>query len=138
MVNGFTCACEPGFTGDSCQTALSTCYSSPCQNGATCLDMNEDYLCSCVTGYTGKRCEIDLYGLFHRNPVKFFHNVYKTLYMKASTAAKQLKQAIAIIHSGIKTSLKDPKGRPVNASESPSDKSKPYLVSNGTTSSDNE
>jgi hypothetical protein len=39
----------------------------------------------------------DLYGLFYRNSVQFFHNVYKSMHMKASFAATQLKQALAII-----------------------------------------
>ena len=36
------------------------CGSSPCVNGASCVDVfkwPEQYTCSCVAGYTGTHCE---------------------------------------------------------------------------------
>ena len=39
------------------------CYSSPCQNGATCENTDDDsYTCDCPDGYTGTNCETKLPG----------------------------------------------------------------------------
>lgn len=35
------------------------CRSSPCLNGATCVDQTGNYLCSCRQGFIGTRCEIN-------------------------------------------------------------------------------
>jgi len=37
----------------------SSCFPDPCQNGATCVDGDDDYICECVPGYVGKNCETD-------------------------------------------------------------------------------
>ena len=29
----------------------------PCQNGARCIDMENDYKCECTEGFTGANCE---------------------------------------------------------------------------------
>ncbi|CAH3026089.1 unnamed protein product, partial [Porites evermanni] len=31
--------------------------SKPCQNGATCVNNNNDYICNCKPGYQGRNCE---------------------------------------------------------------------------------
>ena len=36
---------------------INECSSSPCRNGATCLDLVNKYECQCVAGYTGTNCE---------------------------------------------------------------------------------
>ena len=36
------------------------CKSSPCINGASCVDLEDFYECQCVPGYTGRNCEIDI------------------------------------------------------------------------------
>ena len=33
------------------------CASTPCQNGATCIDNVNKYMCTCVAGFTGTNCE---------------------------------------------------------------------------------
>lgn len=42
-----------------CLYAVS-CNSSPCKNGARCINLLGDYRCSCNTGWTGKNCEVDI------------------------------------------------------------------------------
>lgn len=42
-----------------CLYAVS-CNSSPCKNGANCINLLGDYRCSCNTGWTGKNCEVDI------------------------------------------------------------------------------
>ncbi|CAH3141405.1 unnamed protein product [Porites lobata] len=34
--------------------------SRPCQNGATCVNNNGDYICRCKPGYQGRNCEQDI------------------------------------------------------------------------------
>ena len=33
---------------------------TPCQNGATCTDLVNDYSCACQPGYAGKSCEVNI------------------------------------------------------------------------------
>ncbi|XP_048590163.1 protein eyes shut homolog [Nematostella vectensis] len=58
-----TCKCCDYYTGKYCEE-LNSCLRSPCQNQATCLDINaglrDAYNCSCVPGFTGKNCEINI------------------------------------------------------------------------------
>ena len=35
---------------------IDDCASSPCQNGARCNDLVNDFACNCTPGYTGKNC----------------------------------------------------------------------------------
>ena len=37
------------------------CSSSPCQNGATCVDGVNHYNCTCSLGYNGVHCEVSKY-----------------------------------------------------------------------------
>ncbi|XP_072242999.1 protein crumbs homolog 2b [Leuresthes tenuis] len=46
--------------GFLCTAAADKCLSSPCSNGATCVDHHDDYVCLCPTApisYTGKHCD---------------------------------------------------------------------------------
>ena len=36
---------------------INECVSSPCSNGATCVDEVSAYTCSCVAGYVGDHCQ---------------------------------------------------------------------------------
>ena len=49
----------PSYNGQSCEFT-NTCYNSKCQNGATCLGLEDggsSYLCICAPGYSGDICD---------------------------------------------------------------------------------
>uniref|UniRef100_A0A3Q2QLH1 Protein crumbs homolog 2-like n=1 Tax=Fundulus heteroclitus TaxID=8078 RepID=A0A3Q2QLH1_FUNHE len=54
---GGNCTCKPGYTSFRCETEIDECESSPCQNGATCLNRLNHFQCVCVPGFSGKLCE---------------------------------------------------------------------------------
>jgi len=58
-VNGYQCACAPGYTGSNCQRRVDPCDSSPCLNDGRCTTTHRQssYECSCQPGFTGRRCE---------------------------------------------------------------------------------
>ena len=39
---------------------VDTCVSSPCMNGATCVNTKESYCCDCAPGYNGVNCENEI------------------------------------------------------------------------------
>ena len=46
-----TCCCVSGYEGDICQTEILECESSPCGgNGATCVELVDEYYCICPDG----------------------------------------------------------------------------------------
>lgn len=49
----YSCYCIDGYTGSQCQTNWDECWSSPCQNGAVCIDGVAHYNCSCPEGFAG-------------------------------------------------------------------------------------
>ncbi|KAL9952679.1 hypothetical protein ACROYT_G039970 [Oculina patagonica] len=56
----FSCTCQPGYTGKTCQTETDECSSSPCKNRATCIDQVNGFRCVCKAGYSGKQCKTDI------------------------------------------------------------------------------
>ena len=40
---------------------VNECASTPCQNGASCVDVVNMYNCTCAAGYTGVHCETGTY-----------------------------------------------------------------------------
>lgn len=42
-------------------TAVSSCASSPCQNGGTCVVNGNSYTCSCTSNWTGSTCNTSTY-----------------------------------------------------------------------------
>ncbi|MBZ3880067.1 Aggrecan core protein, partial [Sciurus carolinensis] len=53
------CLCPPGHTGEHCDIDIDECLSSPCLNGATCVDAIDSFTCLCLPSYGGDLCEID-------------------------------------------------------------------------------
>ncbi|XP_041608817.1 aggrecan core protein isoform X1 [Vulpes lagopus] len=51
--------CPPGHTGQHCNVDIDECLSSPCLNGATCVDAIDSFTCLCLPSYRGDLCEID-------------------------------------------------------------------------------
>uniref|UniRef100_A0AAX7VZY3 Neurogenic locus notch homolog protein 1 n=1 Tax=Astatotilapia calliptera TaxID=8154 RepID=A0AAX7VZY3_ASTCA len=55
-INGYECACEPGYTGAMCNININECASNPCHNGGTCIDGINSFTCQCPDGYHDTTC----------------------------------------------------------------------------------
>ncbi len=55
--NDFRCQCDPGFTGDRCDTNI--CEGVDCNNGV-CINETNDFYCECNPGFTGDRCDTNI------------------------------------------------------------------------------
>jgi len=60
LLNGYTCQCDPGWTGSTCAVDIDECSSSPCQNFATCVNQLGAFSCQCASGYTGVLCQTQI------------------------------------------------------------------------------
>ncbi|UJR13075.1 hypothetical protein I4U23_000099 [Adineta vaga] len=56
------CICPLGRMGSKCQTLFDPCIDMKCQNGGTCLPLDErqfpKFICACDIGYYGTYCEL--------------------------------------------------------------------------------
>ena len=57
-VDSFNCGCDPGFTGEMCQTNIDDCVGVGCSRNGECLDGVNSFTCECSPGYTGPLCDI--------------------------------------------------------------------------------
>ena len=59
-VNTFTCNCDPGFTGELCQTKINDCVGVDCSGNGQCVDGVNAFTCNCVPGYIGELCQTNI------------------------------------------------------------------------------
>lgn len=52
MHGSFKCTCLEGWGGPTCAQNLDDCFGQ-CLNGATCIDLVNNYHCACAVGYSG-------------------------------------------------------------------------------------
>ena len=57
-LDSFNCRCDPGFTGEQCQTNIDDCVGVRCSGNGECLDGVNSFTCECSPGYTGPHCDI--------------------------------------------------------------------------------
>ncbi|KAF3847663.1 hypothetical protein F7725_020691 [Dissostichus mawsoni] len=54
--NEYHCECQEGFRGRNCDIVEHACLSSPCVNGATCVEDPTGFSCTCTDDWTGHTC----------------------------------------------------------------------------------
>ena len=60
----FQCTCTNEYNGTHCEIDVDICGQlNPCENGAKCTNLPDDYECRCADGYRGRNCELD-YDMF--------------------------------------------------------------------------
>ncbi len=59
LVNGYTCLCLTGYSGQRCEINLTECPVA-CMNGGTCVDELNNPTCICLPGFIGSRCNFDI------------------------------------------------------------------------------
>ncbi|KAM6933567.1 protocadherin Fat 3-like [Xenentodon cancila] len=65
---GFSCSCNPQYTGGRCEMAITVCVPNPCQNSGVCKAIGSAFLCSCRRGFKGLICEEDVNECDRNNP----------------------------------------------------------------------
>ncbi|XP_068601845.1 protein jagged-1b [Brachionichthys hirsutus] len=63
----YQCECQEGFRGRSCDLVEHACLSSPCSNGASCVEIPTGFSCVCADGWTGHTCA-DAVSMCDRSP----------------------------------------------------------------------
>ncbi|KHJ48267.1 EGF-like domain protein [Trichuris suis] len=53
----YSCTCEVGYTGKTCNEEIDECLTENCENGGTCQDEVNGISCKCPEEWTGGRCE---------------------------------------------------------------------------------
>ncbi|KAJ8670094.1 hypothetical protein QAD02_001353 [Eretmocerus hayati] len=55
--NDFTCICNRGYTGPTCDTAINSCTPNPCKNNGTCrTSATGSRYCECTASFSGPTC----------------------------------------------------------------------------------
>ncbi|TGZ53188.1 Cubilin [Temnothorax longispinosus] len=55
--NDYTCTCNPGYSGATCNIPTDPCSPNPCRNNGICIVLSGRATCQCTTSFTGNRCE---------------------------------------------------------------------------------
>ncbi|XP_039305004.1 cubilin isoform X2 [Solenopsis invicta] len=55
--HGFTCTCNPGYSGSTCHIPTNPCSPNPCRNSGICTVLSGQATCQCTPSFTGTRCE---------------------------------------------------------------------------------
>ena len=50
------CCCDPGYTGERCNSEILECLSGPCGDGGLCRDLINSYECDCFEGMRKDFC----------------------------------------------------------------------------------
>jgi len=66
-VNTFTCTCEDGYSGETCDVNVDDCNPNPCQNGGACTDGINSFTCNCEDGFTGITCQTGEWAIVNSN-----------------------------------------------------------------------
>ena len=48
LLDDYDCICRKGYFGHDCENMTNRCLPRPCQNGAECSTVNDDYQCNCL------------------------------------------------------------------------------------------
>ena len=54
---------------------MNECFSEPCLNGGTCIDLINVYICECAIGFAGDYCEE---GSIIEVPIQFKHTIIES------------------------------------------------------------
>lgn len=82
-MNGFTCLCKPGFSGDVCEKVGESCFPGACGQRGQCSEKSDGgYECSCPYKKSGPNCERDIQikiPYFSRDSYLAFSDIKNTL-----------------------------------------------------------
>ncbi|KAK7504966.1 hypothetical protein BaRGS_00003994 [Batillaria attramentaria] len=56
-INGFTCECRPGYSGDACSQVPDACLAKGCHEDSVCILNGNDAVCICTLGRGGDTCD---------------------------------------------------------------------------------
>jgi len=58
-IGSFSCDCDTGWSGDTCDQDVDECTGEPCMHG-TCVNSIGSFSCTCDTGWSGDTCDQDV------------------------------------------------------------------------------
>uniref|UniRef100_A0A4W6CNV3 FAT atypical cadherin 3a n=1 Tax=Lates calcarifer TaxID=8187 RepID=A0A4W6CNV3_LATCA len=55
---GFSCSCNPQYTGGRCEMEITANPEGECENGGVCVNTHGSFYCNCTAGFVGQRCSL--------------------------------------------------------------------------------